>query len=418
MNKVLLSILLAGTTLAQAQTTFNDTVSLSSSYKDAVYYKLSDGSQSSVLNTDWHLAFSVQKVQFPYNTLQAVTLRYNGGGNLIVSQKAFNDTAFFTGDTVGYSTFTKLYDSDSDIDTGAFNNGLNISQFDYGWGVYNTTTKNIHGRNIFYIQLASGIKKFRVVDLAFDTIWQVQYANLDNSNLQTVSIPKRPYLGKLFAYLNLETNAVTDREPNAANWDLLFHKYAALDVPGIEVYPSTGVWSNKGVTVAKAYPVDVTSNDYSGFTFSKSLRGIGRDWKDYVAPNWIVADSVSYFVKTKDNAIYKLVFTGFKGSATGNIFFSKTTVQTPTAIGEVSNLKIACYPNPASSTLTVIADNLNNNAIFSLTDISGKQVLFSQLNETGFKAFQFDVSNLANGLYIATLNQNGNKVQQRIVVNK
>lgn len=418
MNKVLLSILLAGTTLAQAQTAVNDTFSLSTSYKDAVYYKLSDGSKNSVSNTNWHLAFSVQKAQFPTNTLQAVTLRYNGGNNLIVSQKAFNDTAFFTGDTIGYSSFTKLYDSDSNIDTGAFNNGLNISQFDYGWGLYNSTTKNIHGRNIFYIQLASGIKKFRVVDLAFDTIWQVQYANLDNSNLQTVSIPKRPYLGKLFAYLNLETNTVLDREPEATNWDLLFHKYAALDVPGIEVYPSTGVWSNKGVTVAKAQAVDVNSNDFSGLTFSNSLRGIGRDWKDYVAPNWIVADSLSYFVKTKDNAIYKLVFTGFGGSATGNIYFSKTTVQTQTAIGEVSNLKIACYPNPASSTLTVVADNLSNNATFSLTDISGKQVLFSQLNETGFKVFQFDVSNLANGLYIATLNQNGNKVQQRIIVNK
>lgn len=418
MNKVLLSILLAGTTLAQAQTAVNDTVSLSTSYKDAVYYKLSDGSKNSVSNTNWHLAFSVQKVQFPTNTLQAVTLRYNGGNNLIVSQKAFNDTAFFTGDTIGYSSFTKLYDSDSNIDTGAFNNGLNISQFDYGWGLYNTTTKNIHGRNIFYIQLASGIKKFRVVDLAFDTIWQVQYANLDNSNLQTVSIPKRPYLGKLFAYLNLETNTVLDREPEATNWDLLFHKYAALDVPGIEVYPSTGVWSNKGVTVAKAQAVDVNSNDFSGLTFSNSLREIGRDWKDYVAPNWIVADSLSYFVKTKDNAIYKLVFTGFGGSATGNIYFSKTTVQTQTAIGEVSNLKIACYPNPASSTLTVVADNLSNNVTFSLTDISGKQVLYSQLNEIGFKAFQFDVSNLANGLYIATLNQNGNRVQQRIIVNK
>lgn len=418
MNKVLLSILLAGTTLAQAQTAVNDTFSLSTSYKDAVYYKLSDGSKNSVSNTNWHLAFSVQKAQFPTNTLQAVTLRYNGGNNLIVSQKAFNDTAFFTGDTIGYSSFTKLYDSDSNIDTGAFNNGLNISQFDYGWGLYNSTTKNIHGRNIFYIQLASGIKKFRVVDLAFDTIWQVQYANLDNSNLQTVSIPKRPYLGKLFAYLNLETNTVLDREPEATNWDLLFHKYAALDVPGIEVYPSTGVWSNKGVTVAKAQAVDVNSNDFSGLTFSNSLRGIGRDWKDYVAPNWIVADSLSYFVKTKDNAIYKLVFTGFGGSATGDISFSKTTVQTQTAIGEVSNLKIACYPNPASSTLTVVADNLSNNATFSLTDISGKQVLFSQLNETGFKVFQFDVSNLANGLYIATLNQNGNRVQQRIIVNK
>ncbi len=301
MNKVLLSILLAATAATQAQTTVNDSVTINSQYKDAVYYKLSDGTKTSTSNTDWHLAFSTQKVQFPLNTLQSVTIRFNGGSGVVVSQKAFTDTAFFTGDTVGFSTFTKLYDSDSNLDSGAFNNGLNISKFDYGWGVYNQNSKNIPGRNMFYVQLPTGaIKKFRVVELVYDTVWQVQYANLDNSNLQTVSIPKSQYQGELFAYLNLETNLVSSKEPNASEWDLLFHKYNARDVVGFDVYPSMGVWSNKGVEVAKAYPVDLNSNNYSGFTFSKTMNVIGRNWKDYQAPNWIIQDSLVYFAKAKD----------------------------------------------------------------------------------------------------------------------
>ena len=171
MNKVLLSILLAATAVTQAQTTVNDSVTINSQYKDAVYYKLSDGTKASTSNTDWHLAFSTQKVQFPLNTLQSVTIRFNGGSGVVVSQKAFTDTAFFTGDTVGFSTFTKLYDSDSNLDSGAFNNGLNISKFDYGWGVYNQNSKNIPGRNMFYVQLPTGgIKKFRVVELVYNTV--------------------------------------------------------------------------------------------------------------------------------------------------------------------------------------------------------------------------------------------------------
>lgn len=418
MNKVFLSILLAGVTLAQAQTSVDDSVSISAQYKDAVFYKLSDGTQTKVSNTNWHLAFSVQKVQFPSNTLPSVTIRYNGGNNVMLSQKAFNDTAFYTADTIGFSTFNVLYDSDSNIDTGSFNNGLDISHFDYGWGVYNMSTKNIPGRNVFYIKYSGGLKKFRVVELTYDTIWQVQYANIDNSDMQTVSIPKAPYFGKQFVYLNLETNDVLDREPMADAWDLLFHKYAALNVPGIEMYPSSGVWINKNASIAKLQEVDVNSNDFSTANFTNNMREIGYDWKEYVAPSYVVEDSLVFFVKTLDTEIYKLIFTGFSGSATGTFYFTKTGPLSPLGINEIVDFKLMCYPNPATSSLTVVADNITGSADFSLIDLSGRKILNQVLNTEGFNAFQLDLSNVPNGFYIASITQNGASVQQRIVINR
>lgn len=417
MNKAILSFLLLITVITQAQTTVFDTVSISAQYKNAVFYKLGNGDKVSTSNTDWHLAFSVQKVQFPSNTLPSVTIRYNGGNGVNLFQKAFNDTAFFSADTSGFATFTKLYDSDSNLDTGSFNNGLNISQFDYGWGVYNTTTKNISGRSVYFLQLPSGIKKLRIVELTYDTLWHVQYANLDNSNLQTVAIPKRLYQGKLFAYLNLETNAVSDKEPNSSDWDLLFHKYNARDVVGFDAYASVGVWSNKGVEVAKATNFDVNSNDFSSFPFSKKLNAIGRDWKEYQAPNWILQDSLAYFVKDKSGKIFKIVFTGFEGSSTGKIIFNKTLLQTSN-IAETNSAKIACYPNPATNWLNIVADNVAENAVLSLTDLAGKEIFKTVLGNEVFQAFKVDLSSVNNGFYIASIEQNGNKVQQRVVVSK
>ncbi|MCS6819354.1 MAG: HmuY family protein, partial [Chitinophagales bacterium] len=355
-QKYLSLLLIVANCYVFGQTTKKDSVILSPQYKDKVFYKLSNGNKSTTSNTDWHLAFSVQKAQFPANTLLATTIRHNGANGVVVYQRALNDTAFFTGDTSGFSTFKKLYDSDINIDSGAFNRGLNISQFDYGWGVYNSQTRNIVGRGVYYIQINTGIKKFRIIELTFDTLWQIQYANLDNSGLNTVTISKRNFQGKLFAYLNLETGVVSDKEPNSNDWDLLFLKYNATDVAGYDVYPSVGVWSNKGVQVAEARKFDKNSNDYSAFSFSPSLSEIGRDWKEFKNGSWQLEDSLAYFVKDKNGKIYKIVFTGFAGSSTGKIIFNVTEVPALSILDKNNILSFAFYPNPATQYLLLTGD--------------------------------------------------------------
>lgn len=418
MNKVILTISLFSALFASAQTTVVDTVYIGAQYKDATYYQLSSGNKTSVLNTDWHLAFSVQPVQFPQNTLQSVTIRLNeGAGGISLHQKSLNDTAFFTGDTIGFSTFDRLYDTDNNLDTGAFNRGLNISQFDYGWGVYNQTTKNIPGRNVFYLQLSSGIKKFRVVELTFDTLWQVQYANLDNSNLQNITISKKQFTGKLFAYLNVETNLVSDREPLANSWDLLFHKYFARDVAGLDGYPSTGVWNNKGVEVAEARQTDVGTATYNNFTFTKSMNTIGRDWKEYVAPVWEIEDSLLYFAKTKNGAIYKLRLTEFGGGSNGMFVFEKSQVFGSTSIDAVSTIRMKCYPNPASNFISVVTDGIESDAKISISDLSGRNFI-QQTLPSGFATTNVDVQGLHSGIYLLVIESNGIRKTERVVISR
>jgi len=418
MNKILLTISIFSVLVTKAQTTVVDTVYTGAQYKDAVYYQLSSGSKTTVLNNNWHLAFSVQKVLPPLNTLPSVTIRLNEGGTgITLFQKSFNDTAFFTGDTIGFSTFDRIYDTDRNLDTGAFNRGLNISQFDYGWGVYNQTTKNIPGRNVFYLNLGNSIKKFRVVELTFDTLWQIQYANLDNSNLQSISIPKKQFTGKLFAYLNVETNTVSDREPVATSWNLLFHKYFARDVVGFDGYPATGIWTNKSDSTAEARKVDLATATFNNFTFTKNLSAIGRDWKEYVAPVWVIEDSLLYFVKTKTGAIYKLRFTDFGGSGNGMFVFEKTLVFGSTGVDEIADIKFKCYPNPASNFITVLTDGLVSEATVSITDLSGRTFLQQNLSN-GFSATNVDVQNLNTGIYLLTLESKGNRKVERVVISR
>jgi hypothetical protein len=169
--------------------------------------------------------------------------------------------------------------------------------------------------------------------------------------------------------------------------------------------------------VAKAAHFDVSSNDFSGFIFSKKMNEIGRDWKEYQAPNWILQDSLAYFVKDKGGSIFKIVFTAFEGSSTGKIIFSKTILQT-SSIAEINSARLACFPNPASNLLNIVADNVAEDATFLLTDLAGKEIIKTALGNEVFQTFKVDLSNVTNGFYIASIEQNGTKIQQRVVVSK
>src|SRR6185295_9775056 len=118
-----------------------------------------------------------------------------------------------------------------------------------------------------------------------------------------------------FVYLNLDNpTSILDFEPASSAWDLLFTHYFTY-IPYAGVYPVTGVFSNSGVTVAKAYPVDLSTVYYPNYLsmLSTNLTAIGWDWKsfDMYTFQYSIVDSLIYFIKAKDNYIYSLQFTGF-----------------------------------------------------------------------------------------------------------
>lgn len=103
----------------------------------------------------------------------------------------------------------------------------------------------------------------------------------------------------------------------------------------------------------------------------------------------------------------------------GNIYFErshaqKTITPIPTGINDIdSDNTFALYPNPASQSVSV---NWNGAHVANIiiTDITGKQILTSSLAANSTK--QIDISTLTKGLYFVTVECNGQKTTQKLLI--
>lgn len=396
----------------------NDSVSIGTGYTKMVFYNLSTGAQTEASNADWHLAISVRPSPIPPggNPQDGAAIRINEQLGMSVAVAPRNNASTFDNiDTAGWADWTKLHDSDSKMIEGALNSNRRLSNpFDFGWGIYNQVTHNVMGDSVFIITLPNGIvKKFMVEGLIKDTAYQIKYSNLDNSDLQQVQIRKSLYTGKNFVYLNLADNSIHDKEPAYNMWDLQFLKYTGVNILGLPYYPVTGVWVNRGVSVAKAEGVDVMSNDYSGHTFATEMNTIGWDWKEFVAPGYSIADSLVYFTRTAQGQYFKLVFTGFGGSSNGMFRFYKEEIVASTSIEDVKDIFWNVYPNPVNEQLFI---NTNGNeALVKIFDLTGNIVAETQV--TAAHKTSIYTGSLPNGIYVvsATLSNNMTGIRKIIV---
>lgn len=103
-----------------------------------------------------------------------------------------------------------------------------------------------------------------------------------------------------------------------------------------------------------------------------------------------------------------------------NIYFERSHMQktiTPitTGINNVNSIagSVALYPNPASKEVSIKWDG-NESAKVILSDITGKQMIADGINANSIK--QLDISQLSNGLYFVTIESNGQKVTQKLLI--
>lgn len=240
----------------------------------------------------------------------------------------------------------ELMNSDTSWDFGAFNVTNDATNaFDLGWGTYDFVTHIIYGDSVYFIKVgATDYRKIKIESLSSGT-YNFRFANLDGSNEIVVALSKSAFQGKFFAYYSLLNNLSIDREPVYNAWDLTFCQYLAINPV---MYKVTGVLSNDSVFVEKAYPVDVNTANSGAGTLAGEINAIGYDWKafDLNSSAWIISDSLVYFVTDRQNAVWKMVFTGFDGATTGNFYFDRVAV----ASGLIENSTIKTfgfYPNPA-----------------------------------------------------------------------
>ncbi|UPT66586.1 MAG: T9SS type A sorting domain-containing protein [Sphingobacteriales bacterium JAD_PAG50586_3] len=401
---ILLSSVFFAALAATAQPVI-DTVSLSPNYVNQNYYKLSNGAENVLSTSEWDLGFQtgIMTGGVWINNISAAVYTYLAG--------AANNTNFTaTWDTAGFAaSWQGLYNPQTTWDLGAFNTTGDGSQFDYGWGVYQARpTHNVLGDSLYLFVKGTTYKKLWIVaKLSLENKYVIRYANLDGSGDETDTLNFNSILSKNMGYFAFDNANVFGREPNIADWDLLFTRYnGALAPPFNKV---TGVLSNPAIQVAEVNGVaDVEAfEDTTGVTWSTDLNAIGDDWKTPPPPVWVIKDSLVYFV-LRGAELWKLVFTGFGGQGNGNFIFTKELLSTAIGVNESPVTNAVIYPNPLTDgnqlTLVYSLANRASDAAYTVFDLAGKMVAREQINgETGLHTQAINTGNLAPGMYMVNL---------------
>jgi len=405
MNKIftlLCAVGISGLTHGQIS---NDIVSTGPGYANQVWYSLANGEQATQPKENWDIAFDASS----FGT--SILINSAAGAELWVYPGSVNN--FTSLDTTGMSTWDHRHNADTSWAYGAFSRNQ-VSLF-LGWGTYNTITHIVSGDRLFLMKLTSGEYRKIVIEQLASGTYTFRQAALDNSIDETHTLAKSNYSGKNFGYFDLQNHTALDREPISAEWDLLFGQYTAfLPVP----YTVAGVLHNYNTEVVQAYPVNDPESytEYDNHPFQSEINTIGYDWKQFTG-QWVLQDSLVYFVKTASEDIWKLVFTDFGGSATGEFEFTKELLMTSSIDDNESSFEMQLYPNPANQFINVVFDmQTANQTYLNIHSLAGKQVLSQNMNGSGLTNQTFDVSNLTPGVYFVTLHNENFKQTKKLII--
>jgi hypothetical protein len=419
MKKIIIRILGLIPLYSFSQNTIIDTVSTSATYQNQVWYSLLNDEVKSTSKDNWDLAFEIKGF---YSSILANTQKTG----LKVYQSPYHFSEWSTFDTSGYQTWTQLHNSDTAWEIGALNRSGVFNTADMGWGEYDANTHAIVGSRLFLlINPDNQFYKLGINSLVSGT-YKFTYMNLNESDSNAISIKKSDYSNSQFAYFEMGSKTVFEREPDANEWDLTFTKYIYNNYPdgngGFIQYPVTGILSNKNIKIAEVKSVDVaTFTDYPNAKFESKINVIGSDWKSFNGTQFVIKDSLLYFVKDLENNIWKLVFTGFTGSSEGKYIFSKQKIGNTSVEAEKVGFFTQIYPNPASNgqSLHLVSDfkNLVKNYSIEIKDIQGKTV-YSQSFENlqGFNALKLPIE-FGPGIYTVSVKADNSTSINKLIVN-
>lgn len=390
MKKTILLLSTIGLTAGlQAQTPV--TVSISPTYTDQVWYSFQNGEVGRAPLQEWDLAFEL--------TGLTAGVRVNTAKGSVVYETPFTFGTWNQLNAPDEAAWTRIDNDVARWDMGALNHGNNMDDpdgFNVGWGNYNPVNHQMIGNKVYAVLLPDDTWKKLRINSVISGVFSFTYANLDGTDSHDASINKANYTGKNFAYWSFGTNAAMDREPASANWDLLFTKYTDF-VP--TPYNVTGVLQNRNVTALEVDGVPTDQADWWGGDFSSDINIIGSDWKRY-SGSYVIAPDTTYFVKDRAGSVWKIVFTGFGGSATGDMNFNQE-LMSPAAVSEVAvhQAALRAWPNPVEGSQAQVQLELPQvRGTLRVFNAAGRQVAVHQWNQaTGVLAL--DVKDLAAGVY-------------------
>ena len=403
MKKLLLTTLSFVTLSVFAQIEVN--ISMATGYSQDVFVSMANGEVSTVNAVDWDIAFDVRSAF-------SNTIRLNDGQEKFLKVYPNGDIEDWADvDSTGYATWSSLTNRTDAWSNGAFNISGSGDPSDFSWGYYTgDPLHDVVGDSIYLIQTAEEtVKKLRI-DLLDSGSWTFTFANLDGSGETSHTFAMEDYPDKNFVYFDLDSDSFIDREPLNTDWDLVFHRYWALTAFGPGA--TAGCLSNAGVEVIQADGIDTETVSFEDYTWvTDDISVIGNDWKELNEMfSWDVVEERAYFVKDLAGDIYKIVFSSFGGSGTGDIPFN-VELMSGVGVEENGNLTFTnIYPNPASNGFVNLQLDLRSAQDLNLqiTDSFGRVVVSENLNlAAGLNQHRVDTSSLTAGMYLVVLEENG-----------
>lgn len=392
----------------------HDTITMGPGYADDVFYSLSNGVIKTETRANWDLGFYT-------NRWSAGIIINEGIGVQLYTYPNGDTTSWSSIDSTGMSFWTPMHNSDTIWEDGAFNRHA-LGHPDYGWGVYNMISHDVVGDSIYIIKLANGQAKKLWIQRknSVTNTFYFKYADLDGGNEINEVLDVTPYQdNRMFIYYNIQMQLVVDREPDINDWDLQWSRYAGIvyDLNGDpSYYVVVGVLSNLDVSVSKHHPVAPGFENWYDKPFDDYKTPIGHNWKEFNMSQfqWVIEDSLVYFINDRQGDIYKLTFDYFSGTGSGKTGLVKKLLSLvdQTELSAATGFQI--YPNPATEKINFNLDGLDQAANLRIYDVSGR--LVHELHIQQSQTFSLDLHSYQKGIYIAELEVNSKIERQKFII--
>ena len=405
----LIAILLSMSFIHAQEITVN--TSMGAGYSEQVYYKLSTQTETSFAANLWDISM-LRTSAYDF------AIRVNDGIGIQVFEASNNPSDWATIDITDESSWTQLYNSDTQWDKGAFDQGSAT----YGWGEYNIVNHHIEGTVIFVLKYSDGTYR-KFINEDFFSGYTFKYSTWTGSEWtadQTATVANSNNPNNVYNYYSLQNDTEVVAEPVPANWDLKFTKYYTELSPN-NMYLVSGVLHNDLVEVAE--------NDEPGgmptspsLTYSTEINTIGYDWKSFTNGAFSVDSEKTFYIKYEDGTIYRLYFTAFTGSSSGDLSFNFEDVTSTLGIEDVAEeVSFGIYPNPSTDKkinllydVSELSTDKNELTIFTL---SGQQVYKSILrSDQGFYTRNIDLSFLSTGVYLLKFRSGNYTINKKLIL--
>jgi hypothetical protein len=410
MKKILLTAFAIATTLSTiAQETID--VSMGAGYTSEVYYKLDTQTAITFQADSWDVAF-LRNDDFN------LSARVNDGIDIKVFEVADTPEQYGSVDVSNQNDWVELVNGNTNWEDGAFMQGSAT----FGFGEYNPATNHVEGTIVFVLQYDDGTYRKMIIEDYFGA-YTFKYATWDGSTWSsdtTATVANTSNPDNRYNYYSLQNNQEVIAEPSEDNWDFVFRKYTSFINPPGQNYVVSGALHNPNVIVAQNQ--ETSDADPNGLDYLEEINTIGYDWKSFTG-TWNIDSDQKYYVKYENNTVYRMYFTDFGGSASGDLSFVLQDVTDLLGFESISeNLSFGMYPNPSlDGDITIVYEN---KSIIAATNtiriyaVNGAQVYkTTTLNNNGFFTQQLDLSFLDSGMYVLQFESGDTTISKKLILN-